>query len=96
MHTPTTTPRTRGLIKSTAFTAAEINQHGPITPAEAKTMLDILTRHDGSTLTPERDHQDRARVSRLFDKLRFNLGEMADRKKGTPNLSHAKKRLGVK
>jgi hypothetical protein len=80
MHTPTTAPRHRGIIKSAAFTAAQINDNTidgfRITPDEAQAMLDILTRHDGSTLTPERDHQGRARVSRMFDKLRFNLGEM--------------------
>jgi hypothetical protein len=83
MHTPNTAPRTRGLIKAAAFTAAQINHTSiggfKITPAEAKTMLDILTRHDGSTLTPERDHQGRAEISALFDKLRFNLGAMADK-----------------
>jgi hypothetical protein len=79
MHNPTTAPRHRGLIKAAASTAAEINQHGPITPAEAQTMLDILTKHDGSTLTPELDFQGRAVVSRLFDKLRFNLREMAEK-----------------
>jgi hypothetical protein len=84
MHTPTPAPRHRGMIKTAAFTAAEINQTTTegfrITQAEAQAMLDILTRHDGSTLTPERDHQGRARVSRMFDKLRFNLGAMATRK----------------
>ncbi len=79
MHNPITAPRTRGLIKAAAFQAAEINQHGPITPAEANIMLDILCKHDGSTLTPERDHQGRAKVSRLFDKLRFNLRAMAEK-----------------
>jgi hypothetical protein len=67
------------MIQEAAITAMEINQYGPITPAEAKTMLDILTRHDGSTLTPELDFQGRARVSRMFDKLRFNLREMAEK-----------------
>lgn len=80
-HAP---PRTRGMIKTAAFTAAEINQTSidgfRITPAEAQAMLDILTKHDGSTLTPELDHQGRARVSRMFDKLRFNLGGIAQRK----------------
>ena len=51
----------------------------PITPAEARTMLEILTKHDGSTLTPERDYKGRAAVSNLFDKLRFNLGIIADK-----------------
>jgi hypothetical protein len=46
-------------------------------------MLEILTSHDGSTLTPERDFKGRAAVSRLFDKLRFNLGSIAD--KEAPN-----------
>ena len=54
-----------------------------ITPAEARAMLEILTSHDGSTLTPERDFKGRAAVSRLFDKLRFNLGSIAD--KEAPN-----------
>jgi DNA ligase 1 len=67
-------------ISRAATTAHKINQHGPITPAEAQAMLDILTKHDGSTLTPDLDHQARARVSRMFDKLRFNLGAMATRK----------------
>ncbi len=75
-------PRHRGIIKSAAFTAAEINQTSidgfRITPAEAQAMLDILTKHDGSTLTPERDHRGRAVVSRTFDKLRFNLREMTE------------------
>lgn len=78
-HAP---PRTRGMIKTAAFTAAEINQATTvgyrITPAEAQAMLDILTKHDGSTLTPELDHQGRAMVSRMFDKLRFNLREMTE------------------
>jgi hypothetical protein len=73
------------MIKTDAFTAAEINQATTegfrITPAEAQAMLDILTKHDGSTLTPELDHQGRAVVSRMFDKLRFNLGGIAQRKK---------------
>jgi hypothetical protein len=77
-HTPA--PRHRGLIKSAAFTAAQINDNTiegfRITPDEAQTMLSILRKHDGSTLTPERDHQGRAEVSALFDKLRFNLGAM--------------------
>lgn len=81
-HAP---PRTRGMIKTAAFTAAEINQTTIqgywITPAEAQAMLEILTKHDGSTLTPERDHQARAVVSRMFDKLRFNLGGIAQREK---------------
>jgi hypothetical protein len=49
-----------------------------ITPDEAGTLLSILTKHDGSTLTPDLDHKGRAEVSALFDKLRFNLGTMAD------------------
>ncbi|MCF8112476.1 MAG: hypothetical protein K9K21_01345 [Desulfotignum sp.] len=79
-----TPPRTRGMIKAAAFTAAEINQTTTegfrITQAEAQAMLNILTKHDGSTLTPERDHRGRAVVSRMFDKLRFALGEIAQRK----------------
>ena len=82
MHTPTTRPRSRGIVKSTALTAAEINQSSiagfRITPNEARAMLDILTKHDGSTLTPERGHHGRAVVSRMFDKLRFNLREMTE------------------
>jgi hypothetical protein len=38
-----------------------------------------LCKHDGSTLTPELDHRGRADVSRMFDKLRFNLREMAEK-----------------
>lgn len=49
-----------------------------ITPDEASIMLSILTKHDGSTLTPDLDYKGRAEVSALFDKLRFNLGTMAD------------------
>ena len=78
-HTPA--PRHRGIIKSAVFTAAQISQTSidgfKITPAEASTMLSVLRKHDGSTLTPERDFQGRAEVSALFDKLRFNLGAMA-------------------
>jgi hypothetical protein len=83
MHNLSTAPRHRGMIKAAAFTAAEINHNTidgfRITPAEAQTMLDILTKHDGTTLTPELDFQGRARVSRLFDKLRFNLGTIIDK-----------------
>jgi hypothetical protein len=78
-HTPT--PRTRGMIKAAAFTAAEINHTSidgfRITPDEAGIMLSILRKHDGSTLTPDLDFQGRAEVSALFDKLRFNLGAMS-------------------
>lgn len=84
MHNLSTTPRTRGImIKAAASTAAEINHNTidglRITPDEAQTMLSILTKHDGSTLTPERDFHGRAVVSILFDKLRFNLREMAEK-----------------
>jgi hypothetical protein len=75
MHTPTA-PRTRGMIKAAAFTAAQINQQ--ITPDEAQVMLSILTRHDAGTLAPEIPFKDRGPVSRMFDKLRFNLGSIAD------------------
>jgi hypothetical protein len=79
-HTPA--PRHRGLIKSAAFTAAEINYNTmggfKITPDEATIMLSILTKHDGSTLTPERDFQGRKEVSRMFDKLRFHLREVSE------------------
>jgi hypothetical protein len=71
------------MIKAAAFTAAEINDNTidgfRITPDEARTMLSILCKHDGSTLTPELDHRGRADVSRMFDKLRFNLREMAEK-----------------
>jgi hypothetical protein len=81
MHNPTTTPRHRGMIKSAAFTAAEINQTSiagfRITRDEAGIMLSILRKHDGSTLAPDLDFQGRAEVSALFDKLRFNLGAMS-------------------
>lgn len=81
MHNLTTVPRHRGIIQSAVFTAAQINQTSidgcRITPTEASTMLSVLRKHDGSTLTPERDFQGRAEVSALFDKLRFNLGAMA-------------------
>ena len=82
MHNSITAPRTRGIIKSAGFTAAQINHSNidgfRITPDEAQAMLDILTKHDGSTLTPELDRRGRAEVSRMFDKLRFNLREMAE------------------
>jgi hypothetical protein len=80
-HTPA--PRHRGLIKSAAFTAAEINDTSidgfRITPDEARTMLSILTRHDAGSLAPEIPFKDREPVSRMFDKLRFNLREMAEK-----------------
>ena len=47
-----------------------------ITPAEAQAILEILQAHDGSTLTPERDHRGRAEVSNLFDKLRSTLQDI--------------------
>jgi hypothetical protein len=77
MHTPTTRPRTRGMIKAAAFTAAEINQQ--ITPDEAQVMLSILTRHDAGTLAPEIPFKNREPVSRMFDKLRFHLGTIVDK-----------------
>jgi hypothetical protein len=77
MHNPTT------MIKAAASTAAEINQTSidgfRITPDEAQTMLSILTRHDAGTLAPEIPFKDREPVSRMFDKLRFNLREMAEK-----------------
>jgi hypothetical protein len=70
------------MIKSAAFTAAKINHTYidgfRVTPDEASIMLSILRKHDGSTLTPDLDYQGRAEVSALFDKLRFNLGAMAE------------------
>jgi hypothetical protein len=83
MHNPITPPRTRGLIKSAAFTAAQINDKAidgfRITPDEARAMLSILTRHDAGSLAPEIPFKDREPVSRMFDKLRFNLREMAEK-----------------
>jgi hypothetical protein len=70
------------LIKATASTAREVNQsHGGqlITPQEAQVMLSILTKHDAGSLAPEIPFKEREQVSRMFDKLRFNLQEMADR-----------------
>ncbi|MCF8076386.1 MAG: hypothetical protein K9K87_09515 [Desulfotignum sp.] len=72
MHNPTTAPRTRDMNHNTI-------DGFRITPAEAQTMLSILTRHDAGTLAPEIPFQGREPVSRMFDKLRFNLREMADR-----------------
>jgi hypothetical protein len=89
MHNPTTAPRTRGMNHNAI-------DRFRITPADTQTILGILTRHDAGTLAPEIPFQGREQVSRMFDKLRFNLREMADRKKVSDNLSHAKKRLGVK
>jgi hypothetical protein len=83
MHNLSTVPRTRGLIKAAAFTAAEINQNTPpmfrITPDEARTMLSILRGHDAGSLAPEIPFKNREPVSRMFDKLRFNLREMAEK-----------------
>lgn len=80
-HTPA--PRHRGMIKSAAFTAAQINdttvEGFRITPSEAQTMLSILTRHDAGSLAPEIPFKNREPVSRMFDKLRFNLREMAEK-----------------
>jgi hypothetical protein len=81
MHTPTA-PRHRGILKSAAFTAAEINYNTMggfrITPDEATIMLSILTKHDAGTLAPEIPFKDRAPVSRMFDKLRFHLREVSE------------------
>lgn len=72
MHNPTTAPRTRDMNHNTI-------DRFRITPAEAQTMLSILTRHDAGSLAPEIPFQDREPVSRMFDKLRFHLGTIVDK-----------------
>jgi hypothetical protein len=42
-------------------------------------MLSILTKHDAGTLAPEIPFAEREGVSRMFDKLRFNLGTIVDK-----------------
>jgi hypothetical protein len=81
MSTPST-PRTRGLIKAAAHAPREVNQshnRQRITPQEAQIMLSILTKHDAGTLAPEIPFAEREGVSRMFDKLRFNLGTIVDK-----------------
>lgn len=81
MSTPST-PRTRGTIKAAASTARKVNQSHSgqrITPQEARIMLSILTRHDAGTLAPEIPFVKREGISRMFDKLRFNLGAIVDK-----------------
>jgi hypothetical protein len=81
MHTPSTS-RTRGLMKAAAHATREVNQSHSgqrITPQEAFVMLKVLQKHDGSTLAPEIPFAEREGISRMFDKLRFKLGTIADR-----------------
>jgi len=68
MSTPST-PRTRGVTHTST---------AKITPQEAAVMLRILQKHDGGTLAPETPFPEREGISRLFDKLRFNLRELAE------------------